>query len=121
MAFTLSKFGDEASDLVILSLQGQPSNAQEANPFPFESCLGKDWAAQNVLLDMERIDYLDSASVGWLIASQKAFRDAGGTLILYSLQPRIRQLLTMLRIERIVPLAEDLSAAQAMVCAAVAG
>ena len=118
MAFTLSKSESTAttpSGTVVLSLQGQPTNAcQDANPFPFETALGKDWAAHTVLMDVERIDYLDSAAVGWLIASQKAFRAAGGTLVLYSPQPRIRQLLTMLRIERIVPLAEDLAAAEKM-------
>ncbi|MCL2648005.1 MAG: STAS domain-containing protein [Phycisphaerales bacterium] len=115
MSFTLSKSPEESLDQVVLSLQGQPTNAcQNTNPFPFESFLGKDWASHAVLLDMEQIDYLDSSSVGWLIASQKAFHAAGGTLVLYSLQPRIRQLLTMLRIERVVPLAEDLAAAKAM-------
>jgi len=122
MAFTLDKSVGESDGLVVLSLQGQPGNAcQDVNCFPFEACLGKDWADKTVLLDMERVDYLDSASVGWLIASQKSFRTAGGKFVLYSLQPRIRQLLAMLRIERVVPLAEDLAAARAMVAESVAG
>ena len=113
MAFTLSKTVEEIDGLAVLVIQGLPENAcLNVNPFPFEASLGKEWAARTVLMDMERIDYLDSASVGWLIASQKAFRAAGGKLVLYALQPRIRQLLTMLRVERIVPLAEDLAAAR---------
>ncbi|MCL2640657.1 MAG: STAS domain-containing protein [Phycisphaerales bacterium] len=116
MAFTLNKAADGSAGQVVVALQGQPNNGcHDVNPFPFEEFLGKDWAANAVLMDMERIDYLDSAAVGWLIASQKAFRTAGGVLVLYALQPRIRQLLTMLRIERVVPLAEDLAAAKLMV------
>jgi len=115
MAFTLNKAADGSAGQVVVSLQGQTDNAcHDVNPFPFEEFLGKEWAGQTVLMDMERIDYLDSAAVGWLIASQKAFRAAGGVLVLYALQPRIRQLLTMLRIERVVPLAENLDAAKMM-------
>ena len=113
MGFTLRKSSDVAAGVVALVLEGQVTSAcQGTNPFPFEGFLGAGWASQRVLVDMERVDYLDSAAVGWLIASQKAFHAAGGKLVLYSLQPRIRQLLTMLKLERIVPLAEDLAAAK---------
>ena len=66
---------------------------------------------------MDQVTYLDSSAIGWLITSQKAFRAAGGYIVLHSLQPRVKQVLAMLRFERVVPLADNAEAAREMIAA----
>ncbi|HVX85207.1 MAG TPA: STAS domain-containing protein [Phycisphaerae bacterium] len=81
-----------------------------AGPAPFEQILGPNWAARRVLLDMDRLSYLDSTAIGWLITSQKTFRNAGGFLAMHSLQPQVRNLLNLLKLERVVPMADHAQA-----------
>ncbi|HVS71840.1 MAG TPA: STAS domain-containing protein [Phycisphaerae bacterium] len=81
-----------------------------AGPSAFEQILGPNWTARRVLLDMDRLSYLDSTAIGWLITSQKAFRSGGGFLAMHSLQPQVRNLLNLLKFERVVPMAEHAQA-----------
>jgi anti-anti-sigma factor len=80
----------------------------------FEGVLGPGWATTQVLLDMGKVSFIDSSAIGWLIDSNKAFKAGGGRLIPHSIQPRVRQVLDLLRIGQAIPLAEDESAAKAL-------
>jgi anti-anti-sigma factor len=81
---------------------------------PLETLLGATWFTTKVLLNMERTDYIDSSAIGWLISCQKAFKDGGGTLIVHSIQPSVRQILDVLKISRVVPLVNNEAEARAM-------
>ena len=76
--------------------------------------LGGNWAVHRVALDMDAVPFLDSSAIGWLIQSQKRFRDAGGYLVLHSVQPHVKNILNLLKIERVVPICRDAAAAAAM-------
>jgi anti-anti-sigma factor len=113
MSFSLVKTAEESNGIVRLAAQGDAlASTHDSNPFPFESILGPSWNSRLVILDMNGVNYLNSSAIGWLISLQKTFRAAGGKLVLHSLQPQIHQLLTMLKIERLIPLAPDLAAAR---------
>ena len=113
MPFTVNQVAEETSGVILLAADGEAvASSHDVNPYRFDSLLGPSWTSRTILLDFEHVTYLDSAAVGWLIASQKSFRAAGGKLILHSPQPQIRQLLAMLKIERIIPIAADLAAAR---------
>ena len=84
---------------------------------PLEAVLGPGWNSRRVIVNMDQVTYLDSSAIGWLITSQKAFRAAGGYIVLHSLQPRVKQVLAMLRFERVVPLADNAEAAREMIAA----
>jgi anti-anti-sigma factor len=79
---------------------------------PLEALLGAAWSRHRVLLDLRQTEYIDSSAVGWLLNSHKAFVGAGGRLVLHSVQPKVRRILTTLRIDAVVPLAEDEPAAR---------
>ncbi|MFN3167976.1 MAG: STAS domain-containing protein [Phycisphaeraceae bacterium] len=69
--------------------------------------LGDDWASRNVALDLSEASYMDSAAIGWLLSLHKAFSDAGGRLILFGTHPNVRRVIEMMRIDKVLDLAED--------------
>ena len=78
----------------------------------FEVILGRTWASQWVLLDLSRTHFVDSAAVGWLLTSQRKFRESGGGLAVHSATPRVRQMFELLRLELMLPLMPDEAAAR---------
>ena len=84
------------------------------NKNPLEKLLGVTWFTNKVLLDLDRTDYIDSSAIGWLIGSQRAFKERGGVLIVHSIQPAVRQILDVLKIGRVVPLVADETEARAL-------
>jgi anti-anti-sigma factor len=81
---------------------------------PFEAVIGANWSTHRVLLDLGNTSFIDSAAIGWLIDSHKSFKTAGGRLVVHSLRPKVRQVLDLLKIGRVVSLADDESAAKAL-------
>src|SRR5688500_6330438 len=80
-----------------------------------EGALGATWAANRVLLDLSKTNYIDSTAIGWLISSNKQFRTNGGQLVVHSGQRAVRAVLDLLKIGKVVPIVEDEAAAKALV------
>jgi anti-anti-sigma factor len=79
---------------------------------PLETLLGLTWANTRLLLDLSKTTYIDSSAIGWLISTSRAFRDGGGAFVIHSVQPAVRQIMDVLRIGRVVPIADDEPAAR---------
>jgi anti-anti-sigma factor len=88
---------------------------------PFELVLGSRWAAHRVLVDMRAVPFLDSSAIGWFMTSRREFERGGGLVVLHSIQPRVRQVLDLLRVGRALPLVDNEAAAVTVVSAAAAG
>jgi anti-anti-sigma factor len=113
MALRLSIIGKDAG-VVHLAGHGEATGFQAGTSSPFEQILGGQWAGQRVLLNMEFVSYIDSAGIGWLIGTQKQFRGAGGFLVMHSVQPAVKNVLNLLKIERVVPTAADAEGGRVM-------
>lgn len=74
---------------------------------PMSSILGDNWRTHRVLLDLGKTDFIDSSAIGWLIETDKGFREGGGRLVVHSLTPRVRQVMDLLKIDRALNLATD--------------
>lgn len=57
-------------------------------------------------LDLSGVTFMDSASLGALVALSKAARAAGGDLVLTHLQPNVRRSIELLRLDRFFNLGE---------------
>lgn len=79
---------------------------------PLAGLLGANWAQMRILLDMGQANYIDSATVGWLIETQKQIKTADGRLVLYSVQPVVQQVFDLLRVGRVIAMAPDEAAAR---------
>jgi anti-sigma B factor antagonist len=117
MAFKLHVISTDQDKVFQLTAQGEAVAADfplGPGPSLFEALLGSKWMTHSVLLDMEGVPYVDSSAIGWLISAQKGFRTGGGQLVLHSVQPAVRNILSLLKIERVVPIAVDAAAARSM-------
>jgi stage II sporulation protein AA (anti-sigma F factor antagonist) len=84
-------------------------------PDLIDKLLGSDAFAQTVLLSLEGVDFMDSSGIGWLLASRKQFREAGGSLVIHSVPAQVLDVIRVMRLGHVLGLAEDESAAMAMV------
>lgn len=77
-----------------------------------EGVLGPAWSTFRVILDFSPVSYVDSSAIGWLIGTQKTFREKGGAFAVYGIQPAVRQIFDLLKVGRVVPLCENENAAR---------
>jgi anti-anti-sigma factor len=116
MPFTLSLLGKDPDGVVHIAAHGdaETTDFSASKLAHFDALLGGDWAAKRVVLNMENVPYLVSAAIGWLLMSQKGFRAAGGALVLHSAQPAVANVLKLLKVERVIPIAADEASAVAL-------
>ena len=93
----------------------------EAGANPFADALGPAWAGRKVLVDFGRATFIDSAAIGWLMASAREFRKGGGMAVLHSVPQRLRQMLDMMRVGQVVPIAPDETAGRQVLAGGYAG
>lgn len=74
---------------------------------PLQQTLGPTWASMRVLMNMEGTSYIDSSAIGWLIKTSKELKADGGALVLYNVQPGVKQVLDLLKVGRVVPITDD--------------
>ena len=105
--------GASDGELVRVSLSG-PVTQRELAPMaePLLDLLGPSAYAKRVTLDLNDVSYLDSSGVGWLLACHKRMRQAGGKLVLHSYSPIVSNVFRVLKLERVLDLAENALAAE---------
>ncbi|MFI4862065.1 MAG: STAS domain-containing protein [Phycisphaerales bacterium JB063] len=74
---------------------------------PLKQVLGQGCYSKRVALDLGQTGYIDSAAIGWLLSSHKAFKDAGGRLVIHSLQPGVKRVIDMMRLGSVLELAPN--------------
>ncbi|MEM8873071.1 MAG: STAS domain-containing protein [Planctomycetota bacterium] len=109
----ITLLGIEKNGVVKVATQGNITAAEinSAGPNPLQTTLGPTWSTMKVLMNMEGTSYIDSSAIGWLIGTSKELKTAGGMLILYGVQPGVKQVLDLLKVGRVVPIVDDESAA----------
>jgi anti-anti-sigma factor len=80
---------------------------------PLTTALGKDVYARRVLLNCERLGFLDTSGISWLIDCHKRFIDHGGRLVLYAVPPLAHELIELLRLDHVFCIRPDLLSARA--------
>ncbi len=66
-----------------------------------------DSGANNILIDLQGTDYLDSTAMGVLVGVLKRVAENGGSLRLIGLRPRIRRLFEITRLDQVLPIFEN--------------
>jgi anti-sigma B factor antagonist len=72
-----------------------------------------DIYSRRVLLDLAGTDYVDSTGVSWLLTCHKRCREGGGRLVLHSLTPLVKQVLQVLKLDRVLHVADNAEKARA--------
>lgn len=101
------------NDVTEVELAGRVTQ-RDVSPLddPLGDLLGARGYGQRVLLSMRDVEFLDSSGVGYLLACQKRFRQAGGTLILHSVSPIAASVLKVLNLHQVFKIATDASSAR---------
>jgi anti-anti-sigma factor len=66
-----------------------------------------DIYSRRVFFDLSGTEYIDSSGVSWLLVCHRRFREAGGKLVIHSINPMVKQVLAVLKLERVLHLAES--------------
>ncbi|XAM01100.1 STAS domain-containing protein [Phycisphaeraceae bacterium D3-23] len=74
---------------------------------PLKQVLGETCYTKRVALDLGETGYIDSAAIGWLLSSHKSFKDAGGRIVIHSLQPGVQRVIDMMRIGSVLEIAPN--------------
>jgi len=83
----------------LITLSGR-MDAQTAPPVR-EALQGQIDAGRSMLVvDMARVDFVDSSGLSVLVSSMKRSRQAGGDLILAGLNPQVRVIFELTRLDR---------------------
>jgi anti-anti-sigma factor len=80
---------------------------------PLEKLLGAATFARKVVVDLQKVNYLDSSGLSWLVACHKRFVQQGGRMVLCGMSPRILQVLQFCRMDRLFGITEDEATARA--------
>ncbi len=66
-----------------------------------------DGGARKIVIDLQAVGYLDSASIGCLMDIHRLLQEKGGALRLSGLQSRVETMISMTGVHKIVPLHRD--------------
>jgi anti-anti-sigma factor len=113
----LSLVAIEKEGLVKLAASGSitAENFDPTGKNPLERMLGENWSTFRVILDIRQTTYIDSSAIGWLIGSHKAFKSGGGAMVLHDVPVNIRQMLELLHVDKVIPIAANAQAARSTV------
>ena len=82
---------------------------------PLDALLGSRGYGQRMMLNLTETRFIDSSGLSWLVVCHKRFIQASGKLVVHSIRPTIMDLLKMMRLELVLNLAEDESAARELI------
>jgi anti-anti-sigma factor len=100
-------------DIIRLAAEGRVSRDTWAhNGDPLTHACGPQIFKSKVLLSLRQVLYLDSTGVEWLLVCQRKFQQQGGRMILHSLVPATLQLLKMMRMDTLLEIEPEESAAR---------
>ena len=63
--------------------------------------------ARSLVIDLQPVSYIDSASIGCLMDVHRLLQDQGGVLRLSGLQPRVETMISMTGVHKIIDLFRD--------------
>lgn len=69
---------------------------------------------KKIVLDLSDLEYLNSKAVGFLVGVSQKVAQANGTLVLASLRPNVEDIITVVGLNQIIPVAHTVEEAKAM-------
>jgi anti-sigma B factor antagonist len=100
----LTEVGAESGIATILRLKGP---VLISNLFPLQAKV-RSYQAQNLILDMTEVPYIDSAAMGVLVGVHVSREKAGKDLLLVGVTPRVRTVLHVTQVEHFFKFADKL-------------
>lgn len=103
---------DQGDGVCQMSLSGRISqNTPGLNLDLFSQMLGESNYNQRILVSLKNTDYIDSSGIGWLLATDKKIRSAGGTLVLHSVPVDVQHVFGLMKLHKVLHIAKDKNSA----------
>jgi len=92
---------DDLDRVKIVAIHVQALDASNAKEFKKDIAPMLESNA-DILLDMSKLEFLDSSGIGTILACLKALRESGHQLKLYSLTKAVRSVFELVRMHRLI-------------------
>jgi anti-anti-sigma factor len=83
------------------------SSVEPAEPDKLNELLGEGWPARKVLMDLGAIAMAGSAAIGWMLAINRRFKQAGGRLVIHSMRPDVAKSFKLLKVDTVLEIFPD--------------
>jgi anti-anti-sigma factor len=104
---------DESGDVRILRVKESRLTYPHLSVFLAEVRRLVEEGTRKLVIDLQQVGYVDSASIGCLMDVRRLLREQGGVLRLSGLQPRVETMISMTGVNRIIDVHREESAAVA--------
>lgn len=97
------KLDQMEGDLLQISLLGAITSVElQSRHDPFNDAIGQTGYDRRFLVSLADTDFIDSSGIGWLLATHKQIESAGGSLVLHSTPPDVKNVFQMMRLDRVL-------------------
>lgn len=103
---------DEKGGVVQLEASGDIRQEDVWQKDPLEAAGGPEIFKKRVVLGLMDTTSIDSSGIGWLLLSERRFREQGGRFILHSLPVIVSQVIDFLHVHTKLEIAADRQAAE---------
>jgi anti-anti-sigma factor len=103
----------EKDDALLITCEGNISRLLDVDRDPLREVLGPNCYARRVLLNMERVQGVDTSGITWLLNVVDRFNRDNGRIVFYMVPPIVTQVLDFMRLSDSLPVAASEQAAQA--------
>ncbi|MEJ2543891.1 MAG: STAS domain-containing protein [Calditrichaceae bacterium] len=94
-------------NVVILSLSGKLVGQNEIEQLYFQIRQLQENKINRIVLNLEQLDWMGSLGLGALISCMTTLRNIGGDVHLCNLNPKLKSLLKITRLELVMPVFES--------------
>ncbi len=85
-----------------LALKGDVTNVETWDDFSQELTVAIDAGVDKLVLDMERVTYLNSSALGSIVSAQRKVTDREGKLVLVNVSKKLLQFLELYNLTEIL-------------------
>ena len=85
-----------------LALKGDVTNVETWDEFSQELTVAIDAGVDKLVLDMERVTYLNSSALGSIVSAQRKVTDREGELVLINVSKKLLQFLELYNLTEIL-------------------
>ena len=90
----------QTDELIKVNVSGMVSLSGEVDVEPLEKLLGFEPYAKQTIFNLDAEDRIDLSGIGWLVTCHKRFTEAGGQLVIHSIQPMVANVLKTVRLDK---------------------
>jgi anti-anti-sigma factor len=103
----------EKDDLLRIACEGSIARLLDQERDPLRDLLGPNCYSRRVLLNMERVQSVDTSGITWLLSVVERFGRDNGRVVFYMVPPIVTQVLDFMRLTDTLPLAASEQSAAA--------